>query len=678
MSELVEHSRPFDGRLRYGGDYYPEQWPKRVWEEDAALMAEAGVNLVTVGVFAWAMLEPSEGEFSFDWMKDVLDLLDSAGVGVDLATPTASPPPWLSVRYPSSLPVDELGCTYHHGSRQHFCVCSPDYLRLARNIVDRLVKAVGSHPAIEMFHMHNEYACHVPYCYCDNHEVAFRSWLERRYGSVEELNDAWGATFWGQRYGSFDEVSPPRRAPTVVNPSHQLDWRRFSNDCFLEQMQEELGLLRAARPELPVTTNFMGFFKPLDYFEWARSLDVVSTDNYPDPSEPASPMRSAMHYDLVRSLDKSKPWMVMEQTTSRVNWRTRNVAKLPGEMRAYCYQAIGRGAEGVLFFQWRAARAGAEKFHSAMIGHSGRPSPVWREVVALGRELAGLSELHGATVVSHVAICFSWPSWWAMEAPSQPLGELGVVGQLEWMYAPLYARGVTVDFCHPSEPLGSYDAVVVPSLYLLTEEEGANLAGYVESGGSALVTFWSGIVDARDQIYLGPYGGPLRRLFGGDVVEVTPLRSGESVEVEWQDGGRTAADMWIDVIDEGDGEVLARLASGPHEGRPAVLSSRCGAGRAVYVGTRLDTAGLERARRALPGMPPGVDPMSGDVLERVVRRREDHEFEFLINHSARSTTVDTSGRPGFDLVTRTAVRETLVLESRGVAIVSRPVARTIG
>ena len=436
----------------------------------------------------------------------MLELLWGAGIGVDLATPTASPPPWLSARYPDALPVDARGAHYSHGSRQHFCVCSSSYRARARRIVERLVSEVGTHPAIEMWHVHNEYACHVPYCYCDNHAQAFRVWLQRRYGSVDELNEAWGTTFWSQRYGEFAEVLPPRLTPTFVNPGQELDYKRFSNDAFLEEFLEERQVLRTARPDIPVTTNFMGFFKPLDYFAWAGELDVVSTDNYADPADPDAMMLSAMHYDLVRSLNKDAPWMVMEQTPLRVNWRPHNCPKAPGQMRAMSYQAVARGAAGVLFFQWRASRSGAEKFHSAMVSHSGVASPVWGEVAGLGRELDRLGTLEGSGVDARIAMVFSWANWWALEAPAKPANDLSMADQLSWLYRPLFECGATVDFCRPDERLDGYEAVIVPSLYLVTEEEGAKLVGYVERGGTAVVSFWSGIVNERDAVYLGPYG----------------------------------------------------------------------------------------------------------------------------------------------------------------------------
>ena len=218
----------------YGGDYNPEQWPAQVWTEDVRLMGEAGVNLVTVGIFSWAHLEPTEGNFEFDWLRRVLDLMGEAGIDVDLATPTAAPPPWLTTRYPDVLPVDARGARYSHGSRQHFCIVNPTYRRLALRIVEQVADRLGGHEAVRMWHAHNEYACHVPYCYCEHHAVAFRAWLERRYGSVGALNEAWGSAFWSQRYSDFAEVTPPRMTATFANPGQELDYKRFTSEAFLD------------------------------------------------------------------------------------------------------------------------------------------------------------------------------------------------------------------------------------------------------------------------------------------------------------------------------------------------------------------------------------------------------------------------------------------------------------
>jgi beta-galactosidase len=658
--------------ILYGGDYNPEQWPPEVWREDAALMREAGVNLVTVGVFSWASLEPSPGEFEFGWLQEVLDLLGDAGVAADLATPTAAPPPWLPAQYPETLPVDANGVRYSYGSRQHFCVHSPAYRRHAARIVGELARRLGHHPAVRMWHLHNEYACHVPQCFCNISAVAFREWLRRRYGTVAALNDAWGTAFWSQRYRSFDEILPPRVTPAHPNPTQQLDFHRFWSDSYLEEFAEERDVLRSVTPELPVTTNFMAFFKPLDYFAWGREEDLCATDNYPDPSDPDSPMLTAMHYDLVRSLRKDTSWLVMEQATFRVNWRPVNSAKAPGEMRRGCYQALARGAAGNMFFQWRASAAGAEKFHSAMLGHAGTASPVWHEVTALGAEFARLGELTGARVAADCAIAFSWPNWWALELGSKPSAAISMLGQLRWMYRPLFEAGRCADFVRPGDDdLSGYPLLVVPSLYLLTEAEGASICSYVKQGGTAVITFWSGIVDELDHVYPGSYGGPLRELLGGAVVDVAPLQPGETVEVSWRDGRRSAAGGWLDIIEEGDGDVLASYESGPWAGRPAVLGKRLGAGQAYYLGTRLDDEAVGELLRLAAGNrrgSGGAQPVTG--VERVVRRTDETSYEFLINHTGCPAEVPLAGG-GLELLSGSQAGERLELPPQGVAIVRR-------
>jgi beta-galactosidase len=657
--------------ILYGGDYNPEQWPPEVWREDVELMRTAGVNLATVGVFSWARLEPSPGEFDFSWMREVLDLLDGGGVKVALATPTAAPPPWLSTQYPDVLPVDSRGVRYSHGSRQHFCVHSPAYRRFAIRIAGELARELGDHPAVRIWHIHNEYACHVPQCYCDNSAAAFREWLRRRYGTPEALNDAWGTAFWSQRYRGFDEVLPPRVTPTHPNPAQELDYRRFSSDSYLEEFIEERDLVRSVTPGMPVTTNFMGFFKPLDYFAWAQAEDLCSTDNYPDPADPDSPMLTAMHYDLVRSLKKDTPWTLMEQTTFRVNWRPVNSAKAPGEMRKGSYQALARGSAGILFFQWRASRAGAEKFHSAMVPHAGPLSPVWREVADLGGELSRLTELNASRVAADCAIAFSWANWWALELPSKPSAEIQMLDQVRWMYRPLFEAGATADFVRPDEDLSGYPLVAVPSLYLLTEAEGSNIRRYVERGGTAVISFWSGIVNESDQVYPGPYGGPLRELFGGAVLDVAPLQPGEVAEVAWRDGRRSTATHWLDIVEAHDGEVLASYASTPWAGRPAVLERRLGAGRAIYLGTRLDHGAMsELLGRHIIGLPEarGTEMVPG--LERVVRRTGATDYEFLINHTGGPVKL-SSARGGRELLSGAEVTDQLELAPQGVAIVRR-------
>ena len=391
--------------IAYGGDYNPEQWPEEIWVEDMALMREAGVNMVSVGIFAWALLEPAEGQYDFSRMDRLLDLLHQNGIAADLATPTAAPPAWFFVRHPEALPVDRDGRRLSYGSRQTFCPSSPAYrtaaLRIARALADRY----ADHPAVAMWHIHNEYGCHNAACYCETSAEAFRSWLKAKYGEdLDALNHAWGTAFWSQWYYAWEQVLPPRATGADPNPTHLLDWRRFCSDELLSLCTAERDVLRAAAPSTPATTNFMVNFsiEALDYWRWAPELDIVSNDHYLQSTDPESQIDLALSGDLVRSM-AGGPWLLMEHSTGAVNWQPVNRAKQPGEMRRNALAHVAHGADGVAYFQWRAAKAGAEQWHSAMLPHAGTDSQIWRDVVQLGADLRTLGEVRGSTATAQVA-----------------------------------------------------------------------------------------------------------------------------------------------------------------------------------------------------------------------------------------------------------------------------------
>ncbi len=626
----------------YGGDYNPEQWPEEIWKQDVALMAEAGVNLVTVGVFSWAKLEPQPGHYEFGWMDAVLDLLFDNGVFIDLATATASPPPWLAKLHPESLPVTEDGVTLWPGGRQQYCPSSPAYRNAAQLLVERIADRYGAHPGLVMWHVNNEFGCHVPACYCDTSAGAFKGWLESRYGSIDVLNEAWGTAFWSQAYGDWDEINPPRRAPTFTNPSQELDFKRFSSDALLECYSMERAIVKGATPQIPVTTNFMGFFKPVDYWKWAQHEDVVSDDSYQDPSAPESPMLSAMRWDLMRSLGSGEPWILMEQASNHVNWRRRNIGKRPGQMRAWSYQAVARGANGIMFFQWRASRGGAEKYHSAMVPHvQPESSRVWQEVKQLGNELKQLDEVLETRGQASVAVVFEWDNWWALEAPSKPAWDLRMMDQVFSYYEPLFAANVPVDFVTPTSDLSSYDVVLVPNLYLTRAGVAENFDNFVHAGGALVVSFFSGIVDERDNVYLGGYPAPLRRLLGITFEEFSAMPPDKRYRIALSDSGSCSSDQWSDPIRLEGAEAIATYEEDWLAGRPAVTMNRWGGGRSFYVGTRLDREGMSWLLEEVVGVPRpnwGFEVPSG--VEIIRRSGGERVFTFLINHSDREIEVD--------------------------------------
>jgi beta-galactosidase len=657
--------------IAYGGDYNPEQWPEEVWLEDVRLMREAGVNLVSVGLFSWALLEPAEGVFEFGWLDRVLDLLAESGIRADLGTPTSAPPNWFRRGHPDARLVDREGRVHGGGVRHSFCPSSPEYMAAAARITERLARRYGEHPALALWHCHNEYGWANAACYCDTSAAAFRAWLRERYGDLEALNTAWGTTFWGQRYGDWAEVEPPRLAPSVVMPALELDYLRFSSDAQLRLFRRERDILHGLSPGIPVTTNFMiANCKPMDYWRWAAEVDIVANDHYLQAERADNHIELAMCADLTRGVADGAPWLLMEHSTSAVNWQPRNIAKRPGEMARGSLAHLARGADGLLFFQWRASVFGAEKFHSAMLPHGGTDTRIWREVTRLGADLTALDELRGSRVAADVAVVWDWESWWALELAWRPSRDLAYRERIEAFYECLWRAHRTADFVHPEGDLGRYSLVVVPSLYLTTPAAAKNLTSYVANGGTLVVSYFSGIVDANDAVHPGGHPGALRDLLGLTVEEFLPLREGERVRLAGEPGECTA-DVWAEAVTPLGATPVLSYADGPAAGGPAVTRHRHGGGHAWYVSTRLSGGDLDLVlRRAYEdaGLPARADVPSG--VELVRRIGEDTVYLIVINHLDTDVTVPLDGVPhGTELLTGTTCTGSLPVPAGAVRVV---------
>lgn len=652
--------------LAFGGDYNPEQWSVEVQLEDVELMKRAGVSLVNVAVFSWALLERSPGEFTFGWLDDVLERLQHAGIGVDLANATASPPPWLARMHPEMLPVTEDGTVLWPGGRQAYCPSSPVYAEHSLRLTHAMAERYGEHPAVVLWHVNNEIGCHNALCYCDTSAAAFRTWLRRRYhDDLDRLNDAWGTAFWSQHYYDWEEILPPRVAPNFPNPTQQLDFRRFSSDALLDIFCRERDAIRE-HSRIPITTNLMVMHNTehMDYFAWGPELDIVSNDHYQLAADPESFRELAFSADLTRGTAGGRPWLLMETSTSAVNWQPRNVAKRPGELLRATVQHVARGADGVMFFQWRASRAGAEKYHSALVPHAGTDTRLFGEVEQLGAVLARLGELAGSLVDNRVAMLFDWSARWGSELDSHPSVDFDYLEVPAALHGALFDLGVGVDVVPPDRDLSGYRLILVPNLYLVSDAAAAAIAAAAAAGATVLVTYFSGITDEQDHIRLGGYPGAFRDLLGIRVEEFTPLREGERVLL---DDGRTGS-MWTEDLRLAGAQALVRYADGPVPGVPAITRNDHGQGTGWYLATRLDRdgwAGLveqlvtESGVAAVRPTRPGVE---------VARRSgaDGRSWLFCINHTEAPAELPAGG---FDLVGQQEVVDTLQLAAGAVAVV---------
>ncbi|MER5378573.1 beta-galactosidase [Streptomyces sp. NPDC002553] len=660
-------------RLAYGADYNPEQWPRDVWEEDVRLMREAGVTVVSVAIFSWARLQPGPEEWDFGWLDEVMDLLHAGGIGVDLATATASPPPWLTAAHPEILPVTANGETLWPGARQHWRPTSPVFREHALRLVREMAKRYKDHPALVAWHVSNELGCHNVYDFSDDAARAFRTWLRARYGTLDALNHAWGTAFWSQRYSDWEQILPPRLAASHPNPTQQLDFKRFSSDALKDHLRAERDILREITPDVPITTNFMvmGGTKGMNYPDWADEIDFVSNDHYVHPG-PQDRDELSFSANLVSGIAGGRPWFLMEHSTSAVNWQHVNVAKRPGDLARDSLLHVAHGADAVCFFQWRQSAAGAEKYHSAMVPHAGPDSDLFRAVRDLGATLKSLAPVAGSErECAAVGILYDWESWWASEQDSHPTALLDYRQEaLDW-YSALLALGVRADLVTTRADLSRHQVLIAPVLHMVPAELAKELTRYAEQGGHLVTTYFSGVVDQNDHVWLGGYPGALRELLGIRVEEFGPLLDGQSVELD--DGG--TGTLWTDQVDvaDDDTEVLVRYRTGTHAGRPAVTRRVTERGSASYVSTRLGVDGL------VPLLPQLLEPagvrseLPAELRGRVeltVRRNASERFLFLVNRT--DAAVPVTALDGEVLLGARDEGGALVLGPREVAVLRRP------
>jgi beta-galactosidase len=632
----------------YGGDYNPDQWPEEIWGEDMRLFKKAGINIVTLPVFSWAKLQPSEAAYSFEWLDKLLDLVADNGIYVCLATSTAAQPAWMSSKYPDVLPVDIDGRKRTHGSRVNFCPNSPTYRKFSVRLAERMAERYAKHPALVVWHIGNEYG---PHCYCPTCAAQFRVWLKEKYGTLESLNANWNMSFWGHTVYDWEHIA----LPTNLNGDNRcfqsmtLDYKRFMSDSILACYQAEYDVIKRISPDVPITTNIWGLFNGLDLKKWGERMDVVSWDSYPQMNEPMAHV--AMRHDYMRGLKGGKPFMLMEQTPSQQNWQPYNSLKRPGVMRLWSYQAVARGADTVMFFQLRRSFGACEKYHGAVIEHVGHENTrVFRECAQLGQELLKLGDtLLDSRPASKAALLFDIDTWNAVEITSGPNVDLDYLKQTQKYYKAFYEQNIGMDVISPSDDLSGYKLVVAPVLYMLKPGVADNIKRFVEQGGTFITTFFSGIVNENDLVTLGGYPGELRELLGIWVEEIDSLPPELKNRIVVKEplgsvSGEYECGMLCDLLHVETARPLAVYGEDFYAGMPVLTENQYGKGKAYYVAADAEErfiADLVRTLSKACGLEASFKADAG--VELASRYKEGRRYTFVLNHNSYAAGVQLEG-----------------------------------
>ncbi|UQN09058.1 beta-galactosidase [Deinococcus sp. QL22] len=667
-------------KISYGGDWNPEQWDCGVWHEDIRLFREAGIDLLSINIFAWTRLQPDEATFDFAQLDEIVALLHGNGMQVCLGTGTAAHPAWMATRYPDILRVDAQGRKRKFGNRHNSCPSSPTYRHFAPRLAGALAQRYGQHPALALWHISNEFS---GTCYCGNCEIRFREWLRAKYGSLDALNHAWNAPFWNQTVTVWDEIVAPNALTVQRDDRHtcmqglSLDYLRFNSDNLLDSYLLEDRAIREHQPNAVITTNLMGAYRPINYRAWAPHMDVIGWDSYPGRDQPAS--RTAMLHGLMRGLKNGAPFLLMEQTPSQTNWQPHNALKRPGVMRLQSLQAVAHGADAVMFFQMRRSPGAGEKFHGAVIEHHGRSDTrVFREVAALGAELRQLADLTlGLRLSARAAVWFDWESWWACENSMGPSAALDYVEEVWKVYDALHAANIAVDLVGPASDLSGYRLLAAPVMYLLHPEDVTALHGFVRGGGTLLTTFLSGVADPSDRVFRGGAPGPLRDLLGLWVEEIDALDPQVHNRIVLGQAlgelsGSYSCNLLFEIIRTEGAEVMATYGEDFYAGTPALTRHRPGQGQAWHLASSAEPAFLRGLLAHLcqeagieptwPGLPQGVEAtMRGEGEARVL---------FLLNHLEHEVTVPLAV-PLRDLLAGVTVQGEVTLPGSGV-LIARP------
>lgn len=652
-------------KLLYGGDYCPEQWldHPEILEQDITYMKNAGINVVTLGVFAWSVYEPCEGEYHFEWLEEIIDNLYANGISVILATPSGARPVWMAKKYEEVLRVNKDGTRNLFGGRHNHCFTSPIYRQQVRKINIELAKRFGKHPAVLMWHISNEYngECHCRLC-----QKAFRTWLKDKYGTIDEINKKWWLTFWSHSYNSFDQIDSPQELGEKDVHGLNLAWNRFVTHQTTDFMKAEIQALREGGATQPTTTNLIYNLKGINYAELMKYVDYVSWDSYPDWHQENTvnvAMDTGLVHDFMRCL-KQKPFLLMESCPSSPNWQVVSKLKEPGLLMNASLQAIAHGSNSVQYFQIRQGRGGFEKFHGAVIDqYGGDDTRVYQEVKEIGETLDVLKVITQSRVEAQVAIIYDIESRWALEDAQGPRNKgLFYHEAVMKSYQALKRYGLNVDVIDAEKELDKYKVAVVPMLYMFRAGIEEKIRNFVDKGGILIMTYWSGIADENDLCFMG--GTPHK------LMDVLGLRSEEIDGIEDEDinyvmpvlGNKLginrefSCNHLCELVRVSDASTLMTYKSKFYAGKPALTCNSYGKGLAYYICADMEQAFYDDIysrilqdggiKGLVTGIPKNVEISSRETNQHVyifIQNYGNETIKMELPAGARIVCGDTSG-----------------------------------
>jgi beta-galactosidase len=669
-----------------GVDYYPDQTPEKLWQEDAKWMSETGFTNVRIAEFAWALMEPEEGKFDFDWLHRSVGILDKNHLVVILGTPSAAPPPWLSAKYPEIYEVNAEGQKLHPGGRRFTCPTNKTYRRLSLTIAEKMARAFAETPGVVGWQIDNELTLgSSPLCYCDACQAGFQEWLLKKYGTLAKLNDVWGTVFWSQTYTGFSQIPVPLPSGAPPNPGLALDYERYQSYANTSFMAEQLDMLRKVCPKHFITTNNVGVPADLiDMRELYENLDFVAFDNYPgflkmhfderaggaDVGWETIAAMTAMEHDFARSVKGGKPFMIMEEQSGKAGQPSFCPQPEKGQVRLWTHQAVAHGAMGINYFRWDTATFAAEEYWHGVLNHDRSKSPAFDEIQQTLREIKSLGpEILNSSCRADAALLFDYDCSWAVKIqPGQT--HLNYVQEISKWYSAINENHFGIDMPGPEQDYAGRRILFAPVLYVLSAKTAAQIRKFVHDGGIFVAGFRLGVKDEFSRIVQTPLPGLLRDVMGTTVEEYVPIYSGgPSVKFNGSFAGDDGkAEIWADILKPSGAEVLATYSSGDYSGEAAVTSNSFGKGKAVYIGADLDAKSLARVLRNLcagAGCKSPLDAPAG--VDMTVRSSGGREWIFLLNHTKDTKSVPVS-KPYKDLLTGEQQQGSVKLSKYGVRV----------